>query len=96
MPKALYKSGTKACITISIIVTKVAIITIKTGMRMILGTILRIDEIITLLNVKTKVKAKPIANPFIAEEVTAKVGHIPKTNTNTGFSFNIPFEKFCH
>ena len=40
----------------------------------------------------TKVVAKPILKPFNAEVVVAKVGHIPKSNTNVGFSFMTPLE----
>jgi hypothetical protein len=38
----------------------------------------------------TAIVATPIPIPFIAEEVTPNVGHIPKISTNVGFSFNIP------
>ncbi len=32
----------------------------------------------------------PIPNPFTAEVVTARVGHMPSISTSAGFSFNIP------
>ena len=40
--------------------------------------------------IRTKVVANPIPMAFVADVVTARVGHIPKTNLNVGFSSNIP------
>src|SRR6056297_3265451 len=42
---------------------------------------------------RTKVVARPIDRPLIKEVVTARVGHIPRTWTNTGFSFQMPLTK---
>ncbi|GHT77972.1 hypothetical protein FACS189464_0630 [Bacteroidia bacterium] len=47
----------------------------------------------TLDSISTKVVAKPIPNPLIAEVVVANVGHIPNTNTKAGFSFKMPLLK---
>jgi len=44
----------------------------------------------------TAVVANPIATPFMAAVVTAKVGHIPKTNLNTGFWDMNPLLKSFH
>jgi len=37
------------------------------------------EEMIRPEHTKTKITATPIENPFIAELVTAKVGHIPRS-----------------
>ena len=74
----------------STIVTKLAITTINAGIRTLSGMILRSREIITLLNANTTVVVRPIPKPFMAEVVTAKVGHIPSISTKVGFSFNKP------
>jgi hypothetical protein len=39
--------------------------------------------------------AIPIPKPLNADEVTPKVGHIPRSITKTGLSLIIPFKKFC-
>src|SRR5690606_3039911 len=44
-----------------------------------------------MLDIKrTKVVANPIPMAFSTEVVTAKVGQVPKTSTNTGFSLKKP------
>ena len=91
MPNASYKEGIKPSNNNSTIVTKLAITTINAGIRTLSGIILRNKEIITLLNANTTVVVSPIPKPFIAEVVTAKVGHIPSIRTKVGFSLNNPF-----
>ncbi len=41
--------------------------------------------------INTKVVAKPIPIPLIAEVVVPNVGHIPNSNTKVGFSLKKPF-----
>ena len=41
--------------------------------------------------ISTTIVARPIPIPLIAEVVVPRVGHIPKTRTNVGFSLIIPF-----
>ena len=40
--------------------------------------------------INTTVVESPMPSPLIADEVTARVGHIPSIMTNVGFSFMIP------
>ena len=47
-------------------------------------------EITILEETTTNVVAMPIENPKRAFVVTARVGHMPKTCTNTGFSLHNP------
>jgi hypothetical protein len=51
---------------------------------------LRNKEIVQFEPTKTTVVASPIATPFMAAVVTAKVGHIPRSSLNIGFSAIIP------
>ena len=53
-----------------------------------------IREMMMLDNTKTKVKATPIPNAPNKVDVTPSTGHIPRINTKTGFSENIPLRKF--
>jgi hypothetical protein len=76
-PKLAYNTGTKPSITIPIIVTNVALITIQEGILILLGIKFLIKESTTLDITNTAVVASPIAKPFIALVVTASVGHIP-------------------
>jgi hypothetical protein len=46
-------------------------------------------------SISTNAVANPIDIPLIADEVVARVGHIPKTSTKVGFSLNIPFSIIC-
>jgi hypothetical protein len=43
----------------------------------------------------TKVVANPIANPLMAEFVTASTGHSPSNDLSTGFSSHTPFRNSC-
>jgi hypothetical protein len=40
--------------------------------------------------INTAMVAKPMLIPLIADEVVPNVGHIPRSNTNVGFSFIRP------
>src|SRR5574344_1425382 len=77
----------KSCTT----VTKVAIITIKAGIRTLSGITDLRREMTIFAIISTKAVAKPIQRPFVAEVVVANVGHIPKTSTQVGFSLIKPF-----
>ena len=44
----------------------------------------------TLEQMSTNVVAKPMDKPFTADVVVARVGHMPRSRTNVGFSFNSP------
>ena len=44
----------------------------------------------------TKVVARPMANPLMAEVVTARVGQSPRKSTKTAFSLINPLLKFFH
>jgi hypothetical protein len=48
-------------------------------------------ETTKLDEINTNVVAEAIEKPYIALVVTARVGHIPNTITNTGFSLQSPF-----
>ena len=74
-------------------VTNAATITINAGMRTLSGITLRSAEIMALDRINTAVVVSPIPRPFMADDVTASVGHIPSIITNVGFSVIIPFFK---
>ena len=90
MPRASYKNGRYACSTISTTVTKEAIITINAGILTLSGMIFRSREIIALLSASTTIVVSPMPSPFMAEVVTASVGHMPSISTSVGFSLKIP------
>ena len=73
-------------------VTKVAMTTMKTGIRTLSGTRLFIIEITVLEHISTAAVARPIIRPFMAEEVVPKVAHIPSRSTNTGLAGSMPFQ----
>ena len=83
----------KAAIIRSVTVTKDAITMMKAGILIISGIILRNNDIIMLDATRTNVVAIPIPTPFVAEVVTASVGHAPKTNRNSGISSHNPLTK---
>ena len=91
-PKDSYSGGISLSSTKRTIVTKVAIINTKAGIRTSLGIIFLKRETSTLLQIKTKVTASPIPTPFIAIVVKARVGQVPKTNFNEGFCAIKPSE----
>ena len=93
-PNCACNAGKKPAITKSTMVTKEAIITINEGILTLSG-IRFLTSAITVLDISnTKVVAKPIPNPFMAVEVTPKVGHNPSSKLKTGFSRMKPFKKF--
>ena len=92
-PKLSFNAGAYAWIIICTILTKVAMITIYTGICTSSGMILRKIEIITLDMINTKITAIPIPMALSTEVVMAKVEQIPKNKENTGFSLKSPFLK---
>src|SRR5690554_6456855 len=77
-------------------VTKVAMITMKAGIRTLSGIKSFTSATTMLAMINTKVVASPIPKPFMAEEVTPRAGHIPSKRVKTAFSLKKPFEKFFH
>ena len=55
-----------------------------------LGITFLSSEMIRLLMVSTTAVVRPMPSPFMADVVTARVGHIPSISTNVGFSLIIP------
>ena len=90
-PRAWSRAGTYAFNNSPTIVTNVAITTINDGILILSGIIFLIKEITIFEHIKTTAVESPIPSPFIAELVTASVGHIPITCTKVGFSSMIPF-----
>ena len=64
--------------------------TMNAGIRTLPGMIFLSSEINRLLSVSTAIVVSPMPSPFIAEVVTARVGHIPRVRTKVGFSFTSP------
>ena len=64
--------------------------TIYAGSRTWSGMILRTREITRLDMMRTAMVETPIPSAFIAEVVTANVGHIPSMSTRVGFSRTTP------
>ena len=77
--------------TIWTMVTKVAMMTMKAGIRTLSGMTLLRSEITMFDIISTKVVAKPMLIPLMADVVVASVGHIPSTSTHVGFSLIRPF-----
>ena len=75
-------------------VTNVAIITIYAGVLISSEIIFLNKETKTLEQIKTKVKSKPIPIAASIDLVVAKAGHVPRIETNNGFSAIMPFRKF--
>ena len=71
-------------------VTKDATITMYAGILTPFGIALRNKEINRLEKINTTVVDNPIPNAFIADVVTASVGHIPSISTKVGFSLINP------
>ena len=82
-PRLLNNAGMYACMLNSTMVTKLAIITINAGIRTLSGIMFLTAETTRFDMIRTKVVAKPIPRPLMAEEVTPKVGHIPRRRTKT-------------
>ena len=77
-------------------VTNDAMTTMKDGIRTLEGMMFLSDDTTMLEQTNTKVVARPIPMPFIAEVVTARAGHIPSTSTKIGCSFHNPRVKSDH
>jgi hypothetical protein len=71
-------------------VTNVAMMMMYVLMRTCLGMSLRSSDTSRLEPMSTNVVAAAMATAFMAELVTASIGHMPRTITKTGFSFQIP------
>ncbi len=56
-------------------------------MRMLVGMVLRIRDMITLLKASTAITESPITSAGSSLAVTARTEHIPSTWTITGLSF---------
>ena len=68
--------------------TKAATTTSWTIIRMLLGIVLRISDIITFENAVTAVTEIPMTIAGSSFAVTAKQEHMPRTCTITGLSFD--------
>ena len=90
-PSDSLRAGRKAVSSNCTIVTKLAITTIKHGIRTVSGIIFLNNEINKLEHTSTAIVERPIPIPFIALVVTASVGHVPRTCIKVGFSSIIPF-----
>ena len=88
----MLRSSRNALRNRSTMVTKVAMITINTGIRTCFGIMLRTIETMRLEQVSTNTTARPMVSPLMADVVTARVGHIPSSMTSMGFSFQNPFK----
>ena len=71
-------------------VTRLATITMKAGIRTRSGMIFLKREMIRLENISTAVVERPIPSPLMADVVVARVGHIPNIRMKVGFSLIIP------
>ena len=78
-------SYTKALSTWLTIVTRAATTTSCTTIRMRLGTVLRMMEMIRLLNAVMTVTASPITRAGFSCDVTANAEQMPSTWISTGF-----------
>ena len=67
-------------------------ITIKQGSLTAFGMTPLSRDMTRFEHTSTKVVASPIPMAFEAIVVTARVGHIPKSITSTGFSLSRPFK----
>ena len=61
------------------------------GIRTLSGITFLSNDINALESIRTAVVVSPMPSPFMAEDVTARVGHIPSIITKVGFSVIIPF-----
>ena len=64
--------------------------TMNAGIRTRPGMMPRSSEMIRLLSANTTIVVSPIPRPFMAEVVTANVGHMPSISTKVGFSLTRP------
>ena len=65
--------------------------TTNTGILTMSGVRLLIRDIARFEHISTNIVARPIDMPLTADVVVANVGHMPRSNTNVGFSLTIPF-----
>ena len=63
-------------------------------MRTLSGMNFATAEMAMLESTRTKRVASPILIPLIAEEVVARVGHIPRRSTKVGLSFRMPLTMY--
>ena len=90
MPSTSWRPGTNAAMIKSTVVTNVAMTTTKMGILIFSGvTFLRAD-IMIFEPTRTNVAARPIPIPLKTARLVAKVGHIPRSIRNVGFSLIIP------
>ena len=80
--------------TIFTIVTNVAMITIYAGVLISSGINFLNKETSKLEQTKTTVKRIPIPIAASIDFVVAKAGHVPRIDTNNGFSMIMPLRKF--
>ncbi len=70
--------------------------TMNAGIRTLSGIKFLISEITIFDIINTAIVATPIPMPFMADEVTPIVGHIPRIRTKVGFSLTMPLTISCH
>ena len=92
IPRDLYNGGVYASIAISIIVTKVQIIIMNIGIRVIGGIWFLSADTIAFDPNRTNKAAPAIPIAFSTDVVTASTGHSPSTRLNIGLSFTIPLK----
>ena len=90
IPSDALSEGMNASRRSCTIVTKDATITMNAGILTLSGMTFLSAEMKRLLNARTAAVVSPIPSPFIAEVVTASVGHMPSVRTKVGFSLIIP------
>ena len=89
-PSDVYIAGVNASITISTIVTNVAMMIINIGRRTDGGIIVRSAETNRFAKISTNAAPAAIPIPFSTVVVTASNGQRPNTSPNIGLSFPIP------
>ena len=90
IPSEAFSEGRYASKRSCIIVTNEATITMNAGILTLSGITFLSTEIKRLLSARTAAVVSPIPRPFMADVVTASVGHIPRVRTNVGFSLIMP------
>ena len=82
--------------SIWMIVTNEAMMTMNAGMRTLSGMMFFTSEITRFERISTAIVARPIPIPFSAEVVVPSVGHIPSTSTNVGLLRTMPLKIICN
>ena len=95
-PRASNSTGTYPFITSSTTVTNVAMITMKEGIRTLLGIRFLITDTTRFDITSTKVVACSIPSPLTAVVVTPSMGQRPRKRAKTAFSLINPLLKFFH